>query len=122
MNEALEFHDFEVDPNEHQLEPHDRTTATYLVTNRCTCAVVTSIEITHVARTDVQGNVTLRCIPSVVTVAGPLGPNESRQISLEMVTDGELPGRHALRVKAVYECRPVTPEVDGLLEFTVSGD
>lgn len=122
MNEALQFHDFGIDPNEHQLEPHDRTTATYLVTNRCDCSVLTSIEITHTDRTDVDGNVTLKCLPSVVTVPGPLAPNESKQISVELITDGELPGHHALRIRATYDCRPVTPHVDGLLEFTVSGD
>ena len=27
MHQALEFHDFQVDPHEHQLEPHDSATA-----------------------------------------------------------------------------------------------
>ena len=122
MHQALEFHDFQVDPHEHQLEPHDSAAATYRVSNRCECTVITSIEITHVERTDVEGNVTLRCVPQAVTLPGPLGPNESRQISVELITNGELPGRHALRVRASYDCRPVDPQVDGLLEFTVSAD
>lgn len=122
MNEALHFHDFEIDRNERQLEPEDRVTATYLVTNRCDCVVVTSIEITHLDRTDVDGHVTLRCVPSVVKVPGPLGPNEARQVTIELMTQGELPGRHALQVRATYACAPVVPEVDGLLEFTVTAD
>jgi len=122
MNEALHFHDFEIDRNEHQLEPEDRVAATYIVTNRCECVVVTSIEITHLDRTDLNGHVTLRCVPSVVEVPGPLAPNEARQISIELMTQGELPGRHALQVQATYACNPVAPRVDALLEFTVTAD
>lgn len=122
MTEALHFHDFEIDRSEHQLEPEDRVTATYMVTNRCDCVVVTSIEIYHLDRTDNDGQVTLRCAPSVVNLAGPLAPNESRQVSLELITRRELPGRHVLRVRANYSCSPVTPSVDALLEFTVAAD
>lgn len=122
MNEALHFHDFEIDRNEHQLEPEDRVSATYLVTNRCDCAVLTSIEITHVDRTDVNGHVTLRIVPSVVEVPGPLAPHETRQISIELMTRGELPGRHALQVRATYACEPVAPHVDAHLEYTVAAD
>ncbi len=122
MKQVLDFHDFTLDRNEHQLEPDDRVTATYMVTNRCDCVTVTSIEITHMERTDVNGMVTLSCEPSVVTVPDSLDPHESRQVSLELVTRGELPGRHALRIRATYSCRPVAPTVDGLLEFTVTAD
>lgn len=122
MNDALHFHDFEIDRNEHQLEPEDRATATYLVTNRCDCVVVNSIRITHLERTDIHGQPTLKCVPSVVELSGPLGPNEGRQVSLELITQGELPGRHALRLQASYECSPVKPTVDAHMEFRVAAD
>ncbi len=122
MNEALHFHDFQIDRNEHQLEPEDRATATYMVTNRCDCVVVTSINISHLERTDVSGRTTLECVPAVVEVAGPLGPNETRQVSVELVTRGELPGRHPLRLQATYSCRPFQPTVDAVMEVSVAAD
>ncbi len=122
MGALLSFHDFSFDRREHQLEPDDRVVATYLVTNRCDCVDLTDVEITHVDRVANDGTVMLRCEPSVVALEGPLGPNEERQVTVELFTTGHLPGRHPLRVQARFNCRPVTPTAEGLFEFAVAAD
>lgn len=122
MAESLAFRGFEVSRAEHQLEPEDRAIATYLITNRCDCSILTDIVITHPERTNTSGEVVLSCEPSMVLVPGQLAPHEERRISLEIVTHGELPGRHALRVKATYASKPVNSTADGLFELTVTAD
>lgn len=120
--DALEFHGFEVDGAERQLEPHDQVTASYLVTNRSAAVVLKNIEITHEDRRNLAGDVVVSFEPSRVTIEGPLGPNDERQVTVELSTAGELPGTHVLRAEATYECHPVRQPVEGLLEFTVAPD
>jgi hypothetical protein len=122
MSEALRFHGFSMDRTEHQLEPEDNATATYLVSNQCDCVELTDVEITHADRTDNDGAVVLRCEPAIVRLPGRLAPNEERQVTIKMTTQGHLPGRHALRVHASYRCQPVAPTVDGLFEFDIAPD
>lgn len=122
MGEALRFHDFGVDKNEHQLEPDDRVVATYLVTNTCDCVELTDVAITHVDRVANDGTVVLRCEPATVVLAGSLAPNEERQVTVELITKNHVPGRHPLRVQARFNCRPVAPEANSMFEFTVAAD
>jgi hypothetical protein len=122
VEQALQFHHLDVDRAEHQVESEDRVAAAYVIVNRCDCAVLTDIVITHPVRTDVDGEVVLSCEPSTVVIPGELAPHEERQVTLEIVTQGELPGRHALRFEATYRCRPVVPTAQGLLELLVVAD
>ncbi len=122
MTESLVFREFQVSRAEHQLEPDDRAMATYLITNSCDCLILTDIVITHPERTNVAGEVVLSCEPSMILIPGQLAPHEERRISLEIVTQGELPGRHALRVKATFASKPVRPTTEGLFELTVTAD
>ncbi len=122
MAEMLSFHDFRFDQNEHQLEPDDRVVATYLVTNTSAGVELTDVTITHVDRVANDGMVVLRCEPSTVVLSGSLAPNEERQVTVELVTTGHVPGRHPFRVQAQFNCRPVTPTAEGMFEFTVAAD
>ncbi len=122
MAESLVFREFQVSRAEHQLEPEDRAIATYLIANHCDCSILTDIVVTHPERTNVAGEVVLMCEPSTILVPGQLAPHEERRISLEIVTRGELPGRHALRVTATFMSKPANPAVDGLFELTVAAD
>lgn len=122
MSEALRFHQFAMHRDEHQLEPDDRAMASYLIMNCSEWAVLTNIVITHPERTNVDGEVVLSCEPSTVVIPGSLAPNEERRVSLELITRGELPGRHALKATATFDCHPVSPVAEGLLEITVVAD
>ena len=122
MAESLVFREFQLSRAEHQLEPDDRAIATYLIGNQCDCSILTDIVITHPERTNTAGEVVLSCEPSTFPVPGQLAPHEERSISVEIVTHGELPGRHALRVKATYASKPFNPTAEGLFELTVAAD
>ncbi len=73
-------------------------------------------------RIKMAGEVVLSCEPSTSLVPGQLAPHEERSISVEIVTRGELPGRHVLRVKATYASKPINPTTEGLFELTVTAD
>lgn len=122
MSEALDIHGFALDRDEHQLEPDDRVFATYLVSNRCDCVELTDIVLFHTERVDNAGRTVLRCEPATVTLAEPLLPNEERQVRIELVTTGHLPGRHPFRVQAEYRCRPIQPRSDHLFDYSVVPD
>ncbi len=119
---ALRFGGWRIDPGEHQLEPFDRVRATYLVGNPSDWVEIIDVRLTHVDRLDNAGKVVLRCEPAVVTLDGPLKPHEERQVTVELITDGHLPGRHPLRVQAAFDCRPVSPTAEAVFEFTVTPD
>ena len=118
----LEIDRFQIDRDEHQIEPEDRADATYWIRNTSAFFELSEIELVHFERTNTDGAVVLSWEPSSVLVPGVLGPQQERQISVELVTRGELPGRHAVRVQATFESRPVSLPVDGLLEVTVTAD
>ncbi|MEZ5226280.1 MAG: hypothetical protein R2710_06290 [Acidimicrobiales bacterium] len=122
MAPALSFHSFELDPNEHRLDPNDRVRATYLVANRDDSVVLGDIVLTHHDRVDNGGAVILRCEPGQLRIEGELTPHEERQVSLELFTNEHLPGRHTLQVTATFSCRPVSPEADARFEYTVAAD
>ncbi len=122
MHDAIRFHSFRTDQDEHQIEPNDRVRATYLVSNQSEGVVLFDVRLTHHDRVDHEGRAVLRCEPGSVELEGSLQPHEERQVSIELVTIDHLPGRHPLKVSATFDCRPVSPVAEVLFEFSVSPD
>lgn len=126
MNEIpeglLRIEHFSIDPNEHQLEPTDRVEASYTISNGSSDVELFEIVLTHEVRYDNDGRPVLTVEPATVRVEGSITPHDTRVVTLTLLTSNHLPGRHPLRVKAGFKCRPVKRETVAVFEYTVTAD
>ena len=126
MNETpeglLRIEHFFVDPYELQLEPTDRVAASYTITNGSGNDELCDIVLTHVARADNDGHPVLTIEPATVRIDGPIQPHDTRSVSLTLITNNHLPGRHPLRVEARFTCQPVERETVAVFDFNVASD